>query len=248
MKDKLLKFKSSYSPVQININQGDANILADWQRLDWESTFINGKSLAEIMGGQGITEHEKLTTDALKKVFTDVILKDYIGDKNEALDVLMSSFHQGGLLHPVSAGMSFVLKDEKFGPSANANDNKKQVHIKTSEKGFVLQEIYTVKKCNPTINADDNFNDMYPDGIGPDDGKDYVFQAQATINVSFQDKAPITTVINNTINYGNEYVKNIADTRSWLNKLVDFFKNLFNANSVENLSIPEEKIGQNFKI
>ncbi len=157
--------------------------------------------------------------------------------------MLLSSFHQGGLLHPVSAGMFHVFSKEEFGPGAHSDDNKKQVHIKTTNTGFTLQEIYTVNKCKVSLTASNEFLTNFPDGvILPDSGNTFIFQAQATMDVSFQEgnPAPIVHVKNNTINFGSNYVKNIADTRSWLNTFVDFLKNLFGTNKVENLSTLDE--------
>jgi hypothetical protein len=240
--DRFFEFKSSSSPVQVSINQACANPVEDWKRLNWESTIINGRKLSEIFEELGFAR-ENIDKELLGRFFRDVILKDYTGDKDKASAVLFTSFHQGGLLHPVSAGMALVLKDQEFGAGASEKDNTKEVHIKTSAIGFTIQEIYTVKKCLPSVLASDDFNEKFPDGILPDDENDYVFQAQATMDVSFQDgnEAPIVNVKNNTINFGSNYVKNIADNRSWLYTFIDFLKNLFGTNKVENLAAPNEE-------
>jgi hypothetical protein len=125
-----------------------------------------------------------------------------------------------------------------FGASTRAEYSCKQVHIRTSSKGFTLQEVYTVTKCNPNPNCRGDLEKEYPDGLIPDKGKSYVFRAQATLDISFQKDSPAPHVVvkNNTIDYGNAFVEEFADRRSWLQKLGDFFKNLFQINTVENLS------------
>lgn len=242
MSNKWLTFHTSHSPVEINIDSGQANITADWSRLNWKLTFIDGQSLDDLMNHHEISK-ESLVGDQgnqiLRQFFSNVILAKYQGsDKIEALDTLMKTFHQGGLLHPVSAGMCHVLKNEVFGAAGNS---PRQVNIRTSTTGFAVQEIYTVKQCQPTVNAENDHYELFEDGIIlPDAGNDYVLQAQATIDVSFNKGQLKANVINQGISYGNEYVKNRADSRSWMSKLVDFFKNLFGANSVKDLSSTEE--------
>ncbi len=177
----------------------------------------------------------------LSTFFSDVILSDYLGDnKAAAVNTLLTSFHQGGLLHPVSAGMAHTLHGEGFG--ASASDSPKQVNIQTNKKGFVVQEVYTVKKCNLEITASEELQAKFEDWvIEPDNGNDYVLQAQATINVSFKNDGSLNTkVINQGISYGSEYVEEIADQRNWLSKLIDLLKNIFGQNSVENLAEPDE--------
>lgn len=266
MSDKWLRFKSFHSPAKIAINTGRADILLDWQRLNWDNTFIDGHSLAEIMKPLSI-EQGTLTPDQLTDFFSDVILKKYTYNKENVIQILLKSFHQGGLLHPVSAAMSHVFENEGFGPSSRASENTRQVNIKTSDKGFTVQEIYTIKKCTLKPHASQALQNMYPESvIDPDCTEEYVIQAQATIDISFENKDPNTTahlsdvnntIISNTISYGSQYVKSIADKRSWLDKLVDFLRNLlskiklldnkFHPNSVKNLSMleeeKEEKIG-----
>lgn len=241
-------YETLSSPVKIDINQGHANILEDWKRLRWGEASINGVLLSAHMKKlnieQGdystIPEERHLTEVKLKNFFSDVILSEYSRDnsfrKEQAIASLLKTFHQGGLLHPVSAGMSSVFENQPIAPSAT--NSPKQVNIQTNANGFVIQEIYTVNEFKTTINASKELSERYNDGIiSPDPGNLFVLQAQATIGVSFDNEGSLRTeVINQAISYGNEYVKNIADQRHWFSKLVDAIKSLFGFNTVEDLS------------
>lgn len=242
--NKWLNFHTSHSPIDIEVNQGNANITADWSRLDWDNTFINGEKLSSVMDAHEISKNalgEKQAAEVLKDFFSNAILLDYKdSNKEQALETLMKSFHQGGLLHPVSAGMSHVFATQGFGPSAR--DSPKQVNIKTTSNGLVLQEVYTVKKCNLEITATDELNSRFEDSvIKPDVGKHFVLKAQATIDISFEKDGKLNTKISNQgISYGNKFVKNIADKRNWLSKFIDGLKNIFGKNAVKDISEPEK--------
>lgn len=233
---KWIKFHTSHSPVNISVNQGASNVLADWRRLDWTQTYLDGKPLEEIMKDRKM-EKENLSLDNLIDFFSEVVLSNYDGkSKEKEVKTLLETFHQGGLLHPVSAGLVLALESSHMGPSAN--DSPKRVNIQTTKNGFVLQEICTVKKCRLALNAPDELVDKYPDYfIEPDDGHDFVFQAEATIDISFNNDGDLkTTVLEQAISYGNEEVKKIADKRGWFQKLIDYFKNKLGWNIVKDLS------------
>lgn len=245
---KWLDFHTSQSPVDIKISQGTANITADWSRLDWDNTFINGEPLSNIMDRHEISKEiltEKLADITLRDFFSTVILCDYKEEnKEQVLETLMKSFHQGGLMHPVSAGMSHVFAGEGFG--ASAKDSPKQVNIKTSSTGFTVQEIYTVNKCNLEITAPEELTTRFEDSvIEPDHGQVYVLKAQATIDVSFQKDGSLNTKVSNQgISYGNDFVQSVADSRNWLSKLIDALKNIFGLNAVKDISEPEKNNAQ----
>ncbi len=254
--NKWLDFHTSHSPVDIKVNQGAANITADWQRLNWNNTFINGEFLSTVMKRHEISKEllsEKKSDETLKDFFSKAILSDYTGkNKEQALETLMKTFHQGGLLHPVSAGMSHVFAGEGFGPSAL--DSLKQVNINTTSNGFVVQEIYIVKKCNLEITAPQELTSKFEDCvIKPDSGKDFVLKAQAMVDVSFEKDGKLNTkVLSQGISYGNSFVQNIADKRNWMSKFIDALKNIFGLNAVKDISEPEksnDKVkGSSFKM
>lgn len=112
---KWLYFHTSDSPIDIKVDMGNADITADWYRLNWDNTFINGVPLSRVMNSHEISKDALLETQSkktLKHFFSETVLLDYEGNQEEkehALESLMKSLHQGGLLHPVSAGMSHVF-------------------------------------------------------------------------------------------------------------------------------------------
>ncbi|WP_131775721.1 hypothetical protein [Legionella impletisoli] len=225
----------------MKINTGESNIVADWQRLNWDNAFINGQPIRELMEMKGIHQ-ETLTEGQLRSFFSDTILWDLPEEnKPQAVNYLMTSFHQGGLLHPVSASMYHVFNGSGIGPSAKAEDNDKQVNILTTPTGFKIQEIYTVKKFTLDPNAEDDLLEKYDNGrIEPDKGNDFCVKAQATLNVSFKEGKERIDMTSAHISYGNDHIQSIADKRGWFTKFVDYMKNLFNANTAKDLSIKDD--------
>lgn len=121
--NKWEQFHSSYSPIKAgSINQGAHRLDQDWNRfvLSNQAT-LNGVYLKdyaknymeEIKNEKGTTYNFK-DDEAVKKFLSDVILKNLSSDKKEkALDFLEKSFHQGGLMYPVSASATDLLLNEK---------------------------------------------------------------------------------------------------------------------------------------
>lgn len=120
------------------------------------------------------------------------------------------------------------------------------LNIKTHSNGFTVQEQYTVRQCNLKNIARKELQDRFPDMIGPDPGKEYVLQAQGTVEVAFNPGQPSMgyKVINQGISYGNSFVQSKADKRNWLEKFVDYFKTIFGANSVPNIAHSEEQASE----
>ena len=232
---KKTQYETLSSPVKIAINQERPNTLEDWKRLRWDEASINGVHLSAVMKEKGI-EPEKLTEAILRDFFSEVVLSQYTPEnKVSVVNTLMKSFHQGGLMHPVSGGMKFVFLGEDFEPT---NRSSKQVNIQTNANGFVIQEIYTVKQFGQKPGANKDLEASYPDLlIGPDPGNDHILKAQATLSVSFDNEASLQIeVMSQAISYGNETVKNIADQRNWLARLIDAIISFFGYNKVEDLS------------
>ena len=236
MSRKWMGFQSGTSPLKIEINMGNANIVADWQRLDWSNTYVNGKSLEKLMEKEGL-RRDQLDEQTVPHFFDKIILKSVPSHlKEEAREYLMRSFHQGGLLHPVSSAMYHLFSKDKLGP--RSNDSTKRINIVTHSNGFSLQEIYTVNEFSLTPDSSEALQNQYPDNIiTPDPDQAFCIKAQATLEVSFSgDRGPSINTLSSHISYGNTHLQSLADTRQWYSKFVDFIKSLLELNTVEDLS------------
>lgn len=248
---KWVNFHSSHSPInKVEVNTNPTDIVEDWKRLDWKNTFINGQRLDTLMLKHKLSKETVDEDSYLKElnimeltVFLNAeVLKDVSkASQPNALEYLMKSFHQGGLLHPVSKAMFHLFSKDGLGPAAVGSP--KQVNIVTDKDGFSVQEIYTVKTFKLTPIASDDLQSTYPDlVIRPDQGKDYCLKAQSTLKVSFSGAPePAITVENTSISYGNADIQSLADTRQWYVKVLDFIKNIFKGNAVVDLSTVEKK-------
>ena len=239
-------FYASKAPFELIVNQGHSNIVADWNRLEWDMVFINGVSLISILKQRfGMTDDPKqekkpiFTLDNLKKFFNDVILSKYPSEhKDRFVDILLKSFHQGGILHPVRTGLLAALDGDGFAPMSWETESR--INILSTRSGLVIQEICTVHKCALSINAPDDLSNKFPNStIEPDEGQDYVLAAEATISLKLENDQLKTDLVNQGINYGNKDIEKIADKRDWLTKLIDYVKSIFGFNAVKDLSEPE---------
>lgn len=151
MGTKWLSFHTLHSPIQkIDVNTGESNILEDWKRLDPTLIYIDGKTLQTLINENQWPAPANLTLESLEDLLTKHVLKKLPEDKKaSALEYLLKSFHQGGLLHPVSAAMYHLFHEHGFGPAAT--ESRKQVNIVTSHSGFSIQEIYTANQFNLSI-------------------------------------------------------------------------------------------------
>ncbi|MDR3443254.1 MAG: hypothetical protein P4L65_09570 [Legionella sp.] len=236
-KDRWRTFHSHHSPAVVTVNTVNPSTLDDWRRLNWDKSLINGKTVQSYMDEAGMIQAD-LSEQELKDFLKKIVLAE-VPERNKsfALDYLMNSFHQGGLLHPVSTAMSHLFNDKGTGITPSTNRNSREVNIVTNESGFTIQEITTAKQFYRTDEASEKLKKKYPDSIIlPDKGNDFCLQAEATINVSFAENKSSFEVLHQSISYGNSDIKDLADTRNWFTKFKDFIKNLFNSNSVLDLS------------
>lgn len=267
MSNKWRNFHSQYSPIEAGkIDTGNHDAPQDWKRLCNENASINGIPLKSYSKKY----NDFKTTEDLKQFFIEVILKDV---KNEATkassaDYLLTAFHQGGLMYPISGSLSVLLSDNGLQERHTRKDNR-TTNITTTEHGFKIQEIYTIDKVNFVP------SDIYPDydderkrklriiqekqdrilhegrlenepvDIGPDTGNVFVIEAGATIDVDFSGnpQSPDVTIESNYISYGNEKVKSVLDTRNFIQVIIDFCRNIFGLNSVKEMpsTTPDEQ-------
>lgn len=259
MSDKWRNFHSWYSPIEVaKTNTGTKNVPQDWSRLANEDALINGIPLMSYSKNYNGFK----TEDDLRQFFIEVILKDV---KNEATkassaDYLLTTFHQGGLMYPISGSLSILLSDNGLQERHTRKDNR-TTNITTTEHGFKIQEIYTMDKVmftpsdiTPKCDEDqkqklyiiqEKQDRILPGGrledepvmIDPDTGNTFVIEAGATIDVDFSrnPQSPDVTIEANYISYGNENVKSVLDTRNFIQVIIDFCRNIFGLNSVKEM-------------
>ena len=249
MTSKWHQFSSIYSPVAIDKPNTKGGMLrADWNRESGQnSMFINGIAL-KVYAGQynGFN-----TLEDVHDFFREVILEDIPSEKQkEIVAYLDTAFHQGGLMYPVSGAFATSLKEfnKKEGKkvlyaTVDAQGMDKMVNIETTPSGFKVQEITGVKSLiaiPDTIGVD--MADKEGNYIKPDPGNKYVVTLEGTINIDFTQnaKSPRIIIESNSISYGNENIKSKIDPRHFLQKLIDFFRNILNLNQVEILSSKEK--------
>ena len=132
------KFSNTHSPAVINRpDTGSNNILADWQRA------INIDDVVIKINGKPLSEYSIKYND-----FKEVVLSQLPENKRqEVSDYLMKSFHQGGLMYPVSSALRNCMReidpisqdDTEYGALRDST-LKHQIAIVTTSSGFKGQE------------------------------------------------------------------------------------------------------------
>lgn len=240
MKRKWLKFHTASIPAKFNVSQASSAINLDWER-SWDNITINGIPFSQLM------DHEEISREALKHddgshlktFFKNVILKDVAPElKDSALDYLMKSFHQGGLLYPASQAVTKLYWEEKFGFGPSSKHTERKVYIITNSTGFSLQEVTTCKKFSIAPNISPKQKAKLgedTDEIYPDTGNHYCTKAQATIKISFSTKGEKVDLQSANLSYGSK----VLDTRNFIRKFIDYVMSLAifkKQNVIEDLS------------
>ena len=255
-KNKWEKFYSAHSPVTgLNKpNTGPNRYLSDWQRIALKDTpntevQINGTSLEK----HAANYNNFRTEQDLNAFFRDVILKRLPDNqKNSAIKYLETSFHQGGLLYPVSSVVNFAITNAGISATIEANSIQRRIQIVSTASGFKVQESMSGKEL---LVPDGSLNGVAGNIATSDMDKDFVLKAQATIDVDFskstnqdpnEPSQPSITVESNTITYGHSYLKEKMDKRSLGQSIVDFFKRILGLNKVVDIS-PSPKVDHGSK-
>ncbi|WP_133129895.1 hypothetical protein [Legionella yabuuchiae] len=248
------RFYSQHSHVKVGeANLGTSSPEGDWGRSIDKPFKINGVPLKDIVTTSG---NKFETEEDVKRFFKTIILKDMeIGEvaKDKIVDYLYKSFHQGGYMRIVSGPLQKIFTDDSGNQLLNTSGRPegfvRETNLITTERGFKIQELFTSKImiASNVLNNDILKKECAKDAeqgtrIFPDKGNDFVIKAEATIDLDFSKRpdAPDMTVKSNRISYGNSVIKSIFDKRNLGQKIVDFFKNLFNLNSVKVLSPASE--------
>lgn len=147
----MVRFFSAHNRMHVaDVHQGRSNIIADFQRmasLD-KCVTINGTPLSKMRAKYDNFD----TEEAVKSFFNQEILK-YLPDKSgkqQAIEYLMLTMHQGGLLNPVSAAMHDAVKQTWPSGQVTINNTERlqSINIVSTKDGFKVQEIATFKKLD----------------------------------------------------------------------------------------------------
>lgn len=241
-KNKWADFKANSSNLNVATpNMGDSNLQADWHRAAYGEypININGVPLEKIADhfNQFKTEADVL------QFFEKIILNNFTGnkeDKENAVNYLKQSFHQGGFLYPVSSALATELKgvDGKTMCTLSNSHRDSHVNIQTTSTGFKIQEYVDAKALLPAV---DSLMKYAPEGrIYPEQGKDSIIKAEATIAIDFSKNSnnPSLAVESNHMEISHEGLKSHLDNRNLGQKIVDFVKNFLGLNQVKDISPP----------
>ena len=245
------KFSNTHSPAVINRpDTGSNNILADWQRAINSVDVvikINGKPLSEYS-----IKYKRFEEEVdLKNFFKEVVLSQLPENKRqEVLDYLMKSFHQGGLMYPVSSALRNCMReidpikqtDAEYGALRDST-LKHQIAIVTTSSGFKVQEFCEAGEV--IIYSGTSMSHLISEGnpiLKPEENKDYIIKAQGIIDVNFSQNSeePSIGVVSNAIDFGHSALRAKLDSRSLTQIIIDFLKDIFGLNKVFDIS-PEPK-------
>lgn len=234
---KTESFESISSPLNIGDKKGrtnkSGNLQADWDRLSQqEDIYLNGKPLSSYRDKYQHFQNEQDVQSFFKNEILD---KMSINDqeKEKTVAYLTLYFQQAGFMFPVSNTLVFSMFDLKLGEGvnlmiSNKNFTEQRINIETTKEGFSIQEFVKVSKFTAMQNK--NTQDFLPDD--PDD--DHVIKAQGKISFDFRKDSndPAINVLSNTISYGHSKLRELMDTRSFGQKILDFLAHLFKFNQV----------------
>ncbi|PWY54271.1 hypothetical protein DGG96_18015 [Legionella qingyii] len=178
-------------------------------------------------------------------------------DKAEIIEFLTKTFHQGGLMNPVSAALATSMERKALPGEDGAregriawgtiSDMQLVVNIIPTKEGFKVKEHVGVKKIMISENSWDEYdiayttysygNEIVKDAASPyifrDDGTD-IIEAQGEISVDLSNaKKPKISIESNAISYGHHRLKEELHSHSVLQWIIDFVQNAFGYNKVE---------------
>ena len=224
----------------IHPNLGASNLQADWHRGAYgiHSIHVNGIPLRLIADQFNSFGSKKDVLDCITQVIlADLQLNE--ADKILATGYLATTFHQGGLLYPVSGALATQFKNKEGQMIVTlSNDFRRSfVNIITTSSGFKIQEY---SEANKLIDIVDQFLQYQDDEgrISPEEGESCVIKAEAILDVDFTQNPsqPSITVENNHINILHKGLRPLLDDRNLVQMIMDFFRYLFGLNQVRDIS------------
>lgn len=266
---KWAKFYSAHSPLQITkVNKGEGIRLGeDWGRA--VTSTADPKQLMQILiDGKPITQYAQKYNglqkiEDIEKFFKEVILEKMQTlkpeDEAEIISFLKQTFHQGGLMHPVSGALATSMEREALpGEVIGVRDGKvayatiadmdKVVDIIPTKEGFNVKEYIGVNKIIVSENGFEKYGIQYAEQR-TNDGQTYkmadnpciaredagkIIEAQGEIAVNLLNpKKPKISIESNAINYGDPRLEEALHSHSLVQWIIDFIKNTFGYNKVE---------------
>lgn len=238
------RFFDTHSPLEINKpNTGNSNLIGDWTRESKQRRmFIDGIPLSTFSEQYNNFETEEDITSFFKE---KILIKiDDSTKKNEIASYLKKTFHQGGFMYPVSGAIAVSIKENNK-QIATTGEIDLEIRVVTTKTGFKVQEYSKVKTLNIIPGQSEKFDSLADEmyRIKPEEGFDYVIEAEGTIDIDFSEKTnpPGITVESNAMNFGHYAVKERLDNRNLFQVIIDFFKNLLSLNEIENISPEVER-------
>lgn len=266
---KWAAFYSAHSPLQITkVNKGEGIRLGeDWSRAVG-ATSDPKQPVQILIDGKPITTYAQKYNGLkeikdIEKFFKDVILAKMPSlkpaDEDEIMSFLKDTFHQGGLMHPVSGALATsmernALPCEKIGVRngkvayATISDMNKIVDIIPTKEGFNVKEYVGVKKMIISENGFEKYGISWKEQkmegglvykfaddpmISREDNEN-IIEAQGEIAVDLSDpKKPKISIESNAINYGDSRVEAALHTHSLLQWIIDLVLNTLGYNNVE---------------
>ncbi|KTC82598.1 hypothetical protein [Legionella cherrii] len=268
-KSKWVKFHSAHSPLQIEkVNSGEGIRLGeDWNRAmkytgdpeQRRQILIDGKPITTFADDYGLLSD----VDDVEKFFKEVILgkmdpKLKEKDMKEAIDFLKKTFHQGGLMHPVSGALATSMERDALPGEPDARDGKIAygtitnmqivVNIIPTKEGFKVKENVGVQNIIVSENGFEKYGIKYntqrtkdgkvykladdPTISREDKGNIIEAQGEIAVDLSHAEK-PKISIESNAINYGDHRVEAALHNHSLMQWIIDFVKNAFGYNKIE---------------
>ena len=266
---KWAEFYSAHSPLEITkVNKGEGiRLEKDWSRA-MEATGDPKQIVQILINGEPITKYKKEYNgleeiEDIERFFKEVILVKMgpLKPENEAkiISFLRDTFHQGGLMHPVSAALATSMERNALpGESEGVRNGKvayatiadmnKIVDIIPTKEGFNVKEYVGVKQVIISENGFEKYGIPYEEQkaegglvykfadnpIISREDKRNIIEAQGEIAVDLSNpKKPKITVESNAINYGDSRVEAALHTHSLVQWIIDFVLNTLGYNNVE---------------
>ena len=235
------RFYNSHSPFKINLpnTSKDANITSDWYRESKQQRmYINDLPISEYAK---VFNNFKTKQD-IESFFRKVVLSKIMDNakKEEMISFLTKTFHQGGLMYPVTSAITTsMIKNDAFIATTVQDSIKLETRIISTPQGFRVQECSKLEKLYILDDAPEDIQSQTMNNfLYPQEGFDYVILAKGTIHVDFSKDAnqPDLIVEDNAINFGQYHIQKLFDNRNLWQIIVDFLKNILGLNLVEDLN------------
>ena len=229
-------FHTTHSPIKKEYTQGTGNAPDDMFRIR-HHVVINGKLLTALIDETETGDFEKQYDEFLGK---HIVNSESFNEqqKTKIINYLRHELHQGGWLQPLRHSIAHILSKEGMN---TPNPNIQVVNIIPTEEGLKIQHrvVYnSIQDTTTMVEGVDGRDKLYE--YEPEPPEPFVISAQATFELNFRDcftnkspsepLQPTFNISNSTISYGNKAVQSKMDKRSFLDKLVDYFKQLLGYN------------------